>query len=84
MISQGGTIARFIAHECGLQGKDQHSRLIADMVFDALMDVRETVIAPMYHAREDETKQVEQHDSLHACFLSCDSLHACFLSCADE
>ena len=66
MISQGGTIARFIAHECGLQGKDDNSRLIADMVFDALMDVRETVIAPMYHARDDEAKQVEQ-DSLVTC-----------------
>ena len=52
MIGQGGTISRFVAHECGLQGKDQHSRLIADMVFDALMDVRETILAPLFHAKD--------------------------------
>ena len=63
MIGQGGTIARFIAHEFGLQGKDQHSRLIADMVFDALMDVRETILVPMFNAKDDEAKTVEP-DSL--------------------
>ena len=68
MISQGGTIARFIAHECGLQGKDDNSRLIADMVFDALMDVRETILVPMFNAKDHEAKTVEL-DSLQAWFL---------------
>ena len=59
MIGQGGTIARVVAHQCGLQGKDPTSMVIADMVFDALMDVRETILAPLFYAKDDEAKTVQ-------------------------
>ena len=65
MIGQGGTIARVVAHQCGLQGQDPTSMVIADMVFDALMDVRETVLAPLFYAKDDKAKTVEP-DSLQA------------------
>ena len=61
MIGHSGCIARAVAHECGLVGKDKKETVLADMVAETIIEIREGSLAPLF-LEKDEAKKVSYLD----------------------
>jgi len=61
-LSQSITIARFLAKECGIVGKNHMEQAMADMVVDTIVDVQIAVFKNMFESNPIEKKK--QTDTL--------------------
>ena len=57
LMGCSGCIARAVAHECGLVGKDKKETVLADMVAETIIEIREGSLAPLF-LEKDEAKKV--------------------------